>query len=680
MRFLTRTTLSNAFGIVPDLEGITLDQAMERAYRRALFMLGNPSIAERHAIEVTSTLARKWQRDNGQTAADAGPKGYYFQPNRAFQIELTSFNKLNPAKEKWLSEYRLGQRPIDRETMAVWFIDHIINYGLRRHSAYAAVGILKVLFNYDYSDIVDVLQYTDSRWGEFEDKRDRLRRWKKKTFQSLLDWFGDGFLKVRECEEPDDPFTEHRFIKQTVTDETLAKAFTILRFFTPLKPECALARNRNINLRELEAQLRAHAVSASEHAIERERVHIMDHPDDLFYIVKSATDLDVKASAQYLELPDFGFGPDGGGEPPIDRQNLPALAPQQRKNIEQEVLRRKKRINKLALESVIIEVDGKERLELPLQERRVAQLRLNEGDTHVELRSRDREGSLPLDSFFVPWNPNLIDGEPLRYNAILGSKHQIDFVITYEQDSFGDLSGAVLDIQYRPLVQEETTRSLSEQLAAVFAFNNFSKWVTTVFAFLFIGGLGYFYFTSVGPVPTQDVLKSSDNSRETAKLPSPSPTVDSRATPNPTPTASPALAQRQPSHSPQSDGPKYELTARANFLVLDEYRKPSQTDQSQRGEEPGKQSSGSYFAIHASRTGLTSLRMKLPEAAPESPDVVSIDNGFFQPLVPGKIESVNDGIVTVTFDLRTLPYKEYYLRVARGDKRPKHYLVKLVRR
>jgi hypothetical protein len=681
MRFLTRATLSKAFGIVADSEGITLDHALERAYRRALFTLGDSSIAERHAIEVTSALARKWQKDNGQPSADEKPKGYLFQPNRAFQIELMSFIELNKAKEKWLSDYRSGQRPIDRETLAVWFVDHIINYGLRRHSMYAAVGILKVLFNYDYNDIVDVLQYTDSqRWGGFKDKRDRLRRWKKKTFQSLIDWFGDGFLKIEEYEESDDLFIEHRFVKQTVTNETLAKAFTILRFFTPLKPECALAQNRNINLRELEAQLRAHAISSSEHAIERERVHIMDHPDDLFYIVKRATDLDVKTSAQYLELPDFGLGPDGGGPPPIDRQNLPALEPQQRKNIEQEVLRRKKRISKLALESVIIAVDDKERLELPLQGPRAVQLRLNEGDTFVELRSRDQEGSLPLDSFFVPWNPHLIDCEPFRYQAILRSKHQIDFLINYEQDSYGDFSGAVLDIQYRPLVQEEITRSLREQIAAAaFALKTLGNWAIPVLVFMALGGLAYIYFTPRGPSQNPDLAtRSGDNSHETAKLPSPSPTVDSRAIPSPTQTASPALAHRQPPRRQKSDVQKHELLARANLIPLDEYRKSSEPDQYQRGEEASKPRPGAYFKIYASRTDLTSVRIKLPEAAPESPDVISLDDGFLHPVVPGKIESVNSGIVTVTLDLRAVPYKRYYLRVARGDKVPKHYLVKLV--
>ena len=680
MRFLTRTTLSEAFGIVPDLEGITLDHAIDRAYRRALFAFGNPSIAEKHALEVTSTLARKWQKERGRQSDDES-KGYFVQPNRAFQIELTSFIKLNAYKKDWLSDYHSGNRHIDRETMAVWFIDHIVNYGLKRHSSYAAIGILKVLFNYAYEDIDEVLQYTDRvRWGGARDRKDDLRRWKRKLFKDLIEWFGENLLKLKQSEQSEDLFPEHRFINEPVSAESVKKTFATLRFYTPLRPKCPLDQDRNINIRDLETFLKAHANSASEHALERERIHVMNHPEDLFYVVNNASNRDVKPPAEYLELPDFRLGKDGDGPPPIDRQKLPSLDAQARKHLERHVLRRKKQISKLAFESVIIAVDDEERLELDLEASQTVQLRLNEGDTLVELRSRDQEGSLPLDSFFVSWNSHLLDSEPFRYRTQLGRKHQIDFLLNYERDSSGDFSGAVLQIQYRLLIQEETTGSLFEQIAAGLAAKGFSKLSIVGFAFVAFALLlfpVYLFFTSGGPVANTDHLgKSSGNSQQTVKTPSPSP--DYGATPGPTPTASPTVAQRQPSHNQKSDAQKYELIARANLLILDEYRKPSQTDQSQRGEEPGQQNSGSSLRIYASRNGLTSLRMKLPEAAPETPDVVSLDDGFFHPVVTGTIESANNGIVTVTFDLRTIRYKKYYLRVASGDKRPKHYLVKLV--
>lgn len=663
MRLFKPSTLADSFGIDVDSEGIGLNTVMQRAYQRALFATGDLNFAERHATSVTLTLANQWEREAQHPSPDDGGMGYFAQPNRAFQIEIVSFTKLNNYKSERLKDHIAGRRKLHKDSLAKWFVDHLVNYGLRRHSGYAGTCTLKVLFNYTYRDLEETLELIDEKWdSSFQDRKDQLRRWKKKIFKDLTNWFGSVISTTRTSE---DSFTEHRFRHQPVTLESLNDVFGFMNFLTPLRPACAFTASDTVELYDLQSILTAHAISPSLHAVERERIHLMNHAKDLFGVLKElGTTRALKSPDQALELPEFaGVLPNSNSGPP-SRREVPYLEDEQKQRIEREVIKRRRRIRRLVSKSIQIVVDNEMRMKLDLDQPKKCELTLNEGDSLLEIQASDHAGPLPLSTLFIPWNPRLMVNDILTYRVSLQRGKEILFVINYDRNESGDFEGATLDIHYSPRVE---ALAMFASMRDLIRFAPSGTWVPRfVVAVLLVGIVVGIFWYSRRTVELNNVTNQ------------PASQIDSHPSPLPTATAqqahidsTPPRDESPPPQHKMTSSERRELLAQANVLNLERY-----TTAGERGSQATR-ATKPLFAIYASRTQTTRVRIYLDEETPISS--VELKNAFLGSVAPGKVESSTRTSVTVQFDLRTVRRGEYFLAVSTSLARPpKHYLIRIL--
>lgn len=450
----------------PDEEDISLVNAVERAFHLAAYSLADKEgyMARDIAFKVARLLYLKWKHEASfppeevLNGTEPGKKRHHIPTNRAFDIDLTAFDALEPYKVDWVNT---PTRPLDTETVDCWFLEDTVNYVLTRHSMYVGVGVGNVVFGYDNTQVQKAVQelneeilHTHAKYKDAEFRRAKrfilahyFSQNKKGEFKSLVGRF------LKKVSHPEDK-NETRFAARPKSDESSEFVKRTLEHLTPLQPDCPFPRqfyaSPLVPLEEgLEFYVRRNDVYKTPDGIDRVRMHVLLDPKCWVRVYEM---MERKLPIMQPEMPDYSTASrvDPTSRPPSNR-NSP---PQRTKSLKKEAMWRLRqfitRHETFSARSVKFVVNDAESCELDLERPQTipGALTLDEGDNIIKIFGFDGETSLPVGMHILPWGKHQVGERPVRYVTELDGGRWLEFLVKYEKDEDGEPISATVDVTY----------------------------------------------------------------------------------------------------------------------------------------------------------------------------------------------------------------------------------------
>ncbi len=420
---------------------LTFNDECERAYGRAAYALRDLDLAEKVTIDVADAF-ETWCVPSDFKTNTCYPQ-YYIELNKSLMLDSLIFKKILPYKKKQGWEHRTGVRQLDDNTITLWFVEELMGFALDHDFSYAVIAICDLLYNFNPDDvrrIHDVLNPASSLQPEV------YRRHKKRIINSLGRHFGDYLFEK----------TDKKRVRIKESDD-LSRTFWLiedwLKLLTPPPPR-DLLQDENFGLGAYDTDLAPFIAQGSQDAsgylAEWKRIHSLVNPYCFSNLVRR---MNITSPEQRLSLPEFYLfnarrrkWKDAFGRLPHQ-----AIDQQQRKRIEAELGRRRKRREDLSLSALTIVVDDTEHGVVSLDKHPSFRIKLKEGAGLVEFKGNDKEGSIPIGTHVLQWDASSASKEQGLYQINMQGKQILSYTIKYTRDARGDLSGVILEDAADPI-------------------------------------------------------------------------------------------------------------------------------------------------------------------------------------------------------------------------------------
>lgn len=449
--------------------------ARSRIYLSLNYYLYSPAIdwlridVETIAIEVAQDALRTEKKQKEPTSETP----YKIRPSAAFLVSKFTFNLLKPYKARLKGMFLTGELVLNERTLNIWFLEHLLDMALFLKWYHAAVAVLKILFICEFEEFKNLADRLDYASDSYPSEA-KLRDIKKRMIDELNKWF-KGIVILEEIKVGSK--TELHFRRPPAPAQNLDFAANTLRKTRPVKPGCTLHDKSGLELlKEIERLKRQRAPNDFADDTEREIMQFLTCPDCLFSTFE-ALRLDHLSRGEKLfgnwrdklGLPAYiiplsgvgqstsslGGGSEGTlsiGQRPLDKSDEGDKTSFKRKLTwrEKKILRqRDRRRRNLPLDFVFIVIDNGDPIELLLDGPRSRRIPLREGDSIIEVRGEDAEGSLPIDYHYVGWDPQLDEHKDYFFVTKLRNGRRLKFKLNYQRDEeTGDLVSATLDVTY----------------------------------------------------------------------------------------------------------------------------------------------------------------------------------------------------------------------------------------
>lgn len=414
-------------------------ESYARAFELAFFLLGDKRLAEFIAREVSLKLNLDFRLMKKGRESYKAESFYRVKLNKVLMLDKMVYTKVREHEPVSLrADGGGGGLQVDERTMIVRYISEIVSDSLNRDSFYLAIGLLRILFNYETEEVRKVCEVLIQN-PDVPDA-DSCRRKKSGLMKKLQERF-NGSLEIIEVGGQ----REQRFRAHVDSSRFIELVQECLNIFTPRKPGCFHLPPQFDPLNHVIAQLQ-NPNGHKSHSLERLRMHMLIHPPCLEPILNS---LKFLAHARRLEIPLFQINNEGSVPPSNDSSGPNPNPAENLQCLEDECRQQQKRRERISPDEIRVLVDNVERGVMKLNEPQRLKIELEDGEGIIEFSGQDKQGRLCLGLHFLSWDSNEITEEPEVYRLAINRGRMVRFDITYLKDADGDAVGAVIDCAYQ---------------------------------------------------------------------------------------------------------------------------------------------------------------------------------------------------------------------------------------
>lgn len=368
-----------------------------RAFELAYFIHPNTHVASLIAESALHKLEHSFGRQGRRVVyVPSGRRHGHATPSRALRTKITLSEEhllqvlVYAESDQWerSSEQAGGPYHVSEEDMVIRFIKHLVRITVRRNSFYVTLGLGRLLYEYDTSQVrqmYDVLMQDQARFRD----NSYLRRQKNLLMRELQARFEHMIRIVRTAQRED------RFQTQPTTEPLLRLVRESLVRFTPWDTACVVPEGFD-PIGKIPALSFTGSDPDAEAPIEINRIHTIIDPDCFFRLV---TGLGFPSPVKQLSVPQFFFSENN--EPPGDRFNPPAVLPENESRLERSLADRARRRKAYRVGLLTVYVDGVESASFDPRHEAVSFNVLNTTNL-IEVRGEDTEGELTLATLIVP--------------------------------------------------------------------------------------------------------------------------------------------------------------------------------------------------------------------------------------------------------------------------------------
>ena len=290
------------------------------------------------------------------------------------------------------SEQGVGSHHVTEEDMVIRFIKHLVQITVRRNSFYVTLGLGRLLYEYNTSQVrqmYDVLMQDHARFRD----NSYLRRQKNLLIQELLHRFNRMIRTITTSQR------EERFQTQPTTAPLLQLVRECLIRFTPWDTACVFPEKDFDPVGKIRALSFTGSNPDDEAPVEITRIHTITHPD---CFVRLATSLGFPAPDDALAVPRFFISADN--ETRGDRFNPPAVPERQDAELKQSLAARARRRKTFRPGIMRVYVDDVEKISLDPRQTDAVKFKISSTAKVIEVRGEDAEGELALGTLVVPFH------------------------------------------------------------------------------------------------------------------------------------------------------------------------------------------------------------------------------------------------------------------------------------
>ena len=444
------------------MPALSLDdqEHISRAFELAYFIIPDKSIALRVTEDAWCSLDLILGKQERSRKTYRQLLGYLKGEERSRPLR-TKIRLSNQQMLQWLicaqsdsweraTEYGDSLYAPRMEDMVVRYIKHLVRITSNRNSFYVALAITRLLHEYGTKEVrlmYDVLTASDS--ARMKDMK-YLRKQRARLMDEVLLRF-NGMLQTVTTSS-----REKRFESQPATERLIHLARECVRRFTPWDTTCAL--QEGFDPTAVSGLYFAGANLADEDRIETSRIHTILHPDCFSRFVRGLAQFVGKlpphspdksckfeAPEDVLAIPQFHNFTDGS--PRDDRFDPPKLGPEDYLRLERskEALKRRRRV--YSPDRLCVCVDDVERAWFNPSETSRIQLDINPGESLIEVRGEDAEGSLPV-ALLIVCCDDIPSGGVFRDSIVLEAGQKVTIQLQPSRNTSGDLEKASVAVSY----------------------------------------------------------------------------------------------------------------------------------------------------------------------------------------------------------------------------------------
>ena len=375
-----------------------------RAFELAYFIHPQTPLALRIAESALHKLEHSFGRQERRTVYIPSGRRQGDSPARALRTKVSLSQEhllqflIYAESDHWerSSEQGASSHRVTEDDMVIRFVKHLVQITLKRNSFYVALGLGRLLYEYETSQVrgmYDVLMQDQARFRD----NSYLRRQKNALMRELTQRFDRLIRIVRTAQRED------RFQIQPTTEPLLRLVNECLVRFTPWETACVFPESHDAT-----GKIPALAFTGlhpdDESPVEVNRIHTILHPDCFSRLVAS---LGFAAPSEMLAVPQFFIGEEN--EPRGDRFNPPnvpdAVSDRLRRSLAERARRRK--AFRAELLRVYVDDVGIASFD-PARDKRVS-FTISITANLIEVRGDDHDGELTL-AILIPAAYEIAEG------------------------------------------------------------------------------------------------------------------------------------------------------------------------------------------------------------------------------------------------------------------------------
>ncbi|HKR60130.1 MAG TPA: hypothetical protein VJS64_10390 [Pyrinomonadaceae bacterium] len=422
-------------------------KAVEQEYFRRAFELAyfiHPKmevalrVAEAAVCKLDYTFGRQGRRVH-YVPSGRGPNGGGLSHALRTKINLKEEHLLQllvyAESDFWerSSEYAGTPLPVTEEDMVIRFIKHLVQITLKRNSFYVTLGIGRLLYDYDTSQVrqmYDVLMQDQARFRD----NSYLRKQKNVLIRELLSRFSQKIRTVRT------PQREIRFVTQPRTEPLRNLVRACLMRFNLWETACVIPAVFDPT-EKIAALLFSGADPDQEAPIETNRIHTVIDPECFQRLV---VNLGFAAPDDRLAVPRFFLSEEDST--PGDRFNPPALSEREQTRLKHARKENAQRRKAYRAGRFSVYVDEIRQAAFDPQRTSSVKLEVTTDAKVIEVRGNDLNGEFTLAILLVPSN---IPREGYLEDAVtLEGGQEVTILLTPSGESGRAAKGLTVEVSY----------------------------------------------------------------------------------------------------------------------------------------------------------------------------------------------------------------------------------------